>query len=285
MKTNDLGIYVLAFNEANAIEEVITKIRNYSRSPIIISDDGSADDTPLIGQDISQKLKNVTLITGKQNLGFGGNLKRVFDHAIKFGYLNAVIIDGDLQHDPKFIPQILNELDKAPIVNGTRFHPESEILSEAPKINAFANETCRSIMQLLEIPVSDPLSMYLALNIRKLSGISIKNYGYSSPLEFWYEVKKRGIPFTEIPTSMVYFKRDYTRHSTPQKVHEHAKDFLGTTLYLLRSLPKEKRLRSYDKFIINAIRIWKEGLFKLEPNQISSLTKALVEVVRKHIIS
>ena len=55
------------------------------------------------------------------NLGVGGAMRTGYRYALRHGYDVAVQIDADGQHDPRFLPDLVERLDGADVVIGARF--------------------------------------------------------------------------------------------------------------------------------------------------------------------
>lgn len=119
MKRSDVLIIIPAYNEAANIEQVVDNIiKNYSQYDYVVINDGSTDDTMK-----RCLLKNYNVIDLQQNLGIGGAVQTGYKYAGKMGYEYAVQMDGDGQHDPKFLKdmiQIISE-GRAEAVIGSRF--------------------------------------------------------------------------------------------------------------------------------------------------------------------
>jgi glycosyltransferase involved in cell wall biosynthesis len=85
---------------------------------VILVDDGSADGTAEVLEEIAQDDPRVTVISLRTGFGQTAALSAGFDHAT-----GAVIvtIDGDLQNDPADIPRLLAKIDEGyDIVSGWR---------------------------------------------------------------------------------------------------------------------------------------------------------------------
>ena len=55
------------------------------------------------------------------NLGVGGAMRAGYRFALRHGYDVAVQIDADGQHDPRYVPQMVDRLAEADVVIGARF--------------------------------------------------------------------------------------------------------------------------------------------------------------------
>jgi len=93
-----------AYNEANAIGDIISKSRVFIES-IVVVDDGSSDKTARIAENLS-----VVVLKHKSNLGKGMALRTGFEYALEQGYELVFTMDADGQHEPADIPRFLEKL-------------------------------------------------------------------------------------------------------------------------------------------------------------------------------
>lgn len=112
-------IIIPAYNEAGNIEKVVNNlIENYPQYDYVIINDGSTDGTKKICQERGYHVLNLPI-----NLGIGGAVQTGYCYAKENGYDAAVQIDGDGQHDVKYLAEMLKYLEQgeADIVIGSRF--------------------------------------------------------------------------------------------------------------------------------------------------------------------
>ena len=112
-------IIIPAYNEAENIEKVVNNlIENYFQYDYIIINDGSMDRTGVIC-----KQNQYNLIDFPINLGLAGGIQAGLKYAYEQDYDYAVQFDGDGQHQPQYIAQMLDEMEKqrVDIVIGSRF--------------------------------------------------------------------------------------------------------------------------------------------------------------------
>lgn len=118
-KKGSVCIIVPAHNEEKTITAVIEKIRHYSpMATIVVVNDGSTDNTKR-----EAEKTNVTVLDLPINLGIGGAMQTGLKYAAREGFSMAMQVDGDGQHDPRFIADVLEPLKKgtADMVIGSRF--------------------------------------------------------------------------------------------------------------------------------------------------------------------
>lgn len=105
-----------AYNEEKTIARVVLDTLKYC-DKVIVCDDGSSDYTGIIAERMG-----AIVIKHSQNMGYGAALKSLFEEAIKYNPAVVVTLDADLQHDPKYIPKLVEPVldGKADIVIGAR---------------------------------------------------------------------------------------------------------------------------------------------------------------------
>lgn len=112
-------VIIPAYNEAENIEGVVNNLTiNYPQYDYIIINDGSTDLTKKICREREYQVINLPV-----NLGIGGAVQTGYCYARENNYDVAVQIDGDGQHDIKYLEEMLMYLERgdADIVIGSRF--------------------------------------------------------------------------------------------------------------------------------------------------------------------
>jgi glycosyltransferase involved in cell wall biosynthesis len=116
-------IIIPAFNEGGHIVPVIEGIKKYSNADIVVIDDGSRDGT---GE--KAKKTGVLVIRHPFNMGYGVALQTGYKYALKNKYDFLLQMDGDEQHDPKYIPLLFQQVESSAwdVVIGSRFLQEGD---------------------------------------------------------------------------------------------------------------------------------------------------------------
>lgn len=139
----ELSVIIPAYREEKVIGAVVEKIRLVMEATgktheIIVVDDGSDDETAAAAQKAGARV-----ISHPYNIGNGA--------AIKTGIRQAkgailIMMDGDGQHNPEYIPQLLEKIDKYDMVVGARTGDSDSHLHRnlANKLyNLFASYICK----------------------------------------------------------------------------------------------------------------------------------------------
>lgn len=106
---NNLSIIVPILKESQNLENLVLKISQnipFENYEIIFVDDNSKDGTEEIYFEMKKKIKQLNLIIRKEKpKDLTKSCILGFKHS-KFE--NILVMDGDLQHDPSFIPKLIN---------------------------------------------------------------------------------------------------------------------------------------------------------------------------------
>lgn len=111
----DVVILIPAYNEEKYIARMVLEAKKYGY--VIVCDDGSDDYTGIIAEKLGAEV-----IRHEKNIGYGAALRSLFKKALEYNPKYIVTLDADLQHDPRYIPNMIKYLEEngADIVIGAR---------------------------------------------------------------------------------------------------------------------------------------------------------------------
>jgi glycosyltransferase involved in cell wall biosynthesis len=112
-----VAIFIVAFQAERFIASVLERIPPRLRdgfAQILVIDDSSSDLTFETARRAGEELgfENVTVLRTPFNRGYGGNQKLGYLHAIEQGFDYVVLLHGDGQYAPEYLPQIVNALGR-----------------------------------------------------------------------------------------------------------------------------------------------------------------------------
>lgn len=166
----NLLIIIPAYNEAENIERVVNNlIENYLQYDYVVVNDGSSDDT----RKICAK-KGYNFLDLPINVGLAGAIRAGIRYANYHGYDYAVQIDGDGQHDPKYIKDMLEKMRsaQADIVIGSRF-------KEKKKPHSMRMLGSRIISGAIKLTTGGKNIEDVTSGMRLFNKRMIKNFGYN----------------------------------------------------------------------------------------------------------
>ena len=115
----EILVIIPAYNEADSIGGVISRVRTgVPEADVVVIDDGSTDATAAIAQEAG-----AFVVSLPHNLGIGSAVQTGYIFAAEMAYDIAVQVDGDGQHNPAEIPEIVAPLlaGQADVVIGSRY--------------------------------------------------------------------------------------------------------------------------------------------------------------------
>ena len=112
---------VPAYNEAAMVGRVVRDIKRAAPDfDVVVVDDGSTDTTAAHAE-----AQGAVVIRHPFNLGIGGAMQSGYKYALREGYDVAAQVDGDGQHKPAHLHDLLERLEtegeQADMVTGSRF--------------------------------------------------------------------------------------------------------------------------------------------------------------------
>ena len=194
-------IIIPAYNESGNIGRTIQEIKSLSSVSldIVVVNDGSTDTTAM-----EADRADVPVISLPFNLGIGGAVQTGFLYADQHGYEIAVQVDGDGQHDVRYLDKLLDPIlrGQADIAVGSRFiKPFLGYRSSFVRrigIHFFAY----LISFLTRCQVTDPTSGFRSYN-KKAIKIFADNYPHDFPEpESIVTARRMGLRVMEAPVEM-----------------------------------------------------------------------------------
>lgn len=170
-------VIIPAYNESANIETVISNINNcgYDVDYLVVND-CSTDNTKEILDRCNANYLNLPV-----NLGIGGAVQSGYVYADYNDYDIAIQIDGDGQHDPKYIEELIKPIldGKADMTIGSRFIDKEGFQSSKLR-RAGINFLSWLIKLMCGVKIYDVTSGFRATN-RKLTHLFAKEYAQDYP--------------------------------------------------------------------------------------------------------
>src|SRR4030042_4967556 len=99
-------IIIPAYNEVKNISSLIQQIKTLEINPdIVVINDASKDDTAEVVRQMGVKVLDLPV-----NLGIGGAVQTGYLYAYENNYDIAIQVDGDGQHDPAYLPGLIDPI-------------------------------------------------------------------------------------------------------------------------------------------------------------------------------
>uniref|UniRef100_A0A6M3K1X6 Putative glycosyltransferase n=1 Tax=viral metagenome TaxID=1070528 RepID=A0A6M3K1X6_9ZZZZ len=205
-------IIIPAYNEEANIGRIVRQCRLHGR--VVVIDDGSGDLTAAKAIDAGAHV-----ISHGRNRGYGQALQTGYEYALKNGHNVLVQLDADGQHDPKYIPAFVREINKgADVVIGSRF-------LDAPGYRIpFFRRTGMKLFAFMATNVckqrfTDTTSGYRAFNRRALEFCVGDKFPRDCPdANALVMMHRAGLRLREIPVKMRQSTKSTSMHSGTEPI-------------------------------------------------------------------
>lgn len=215
-------VVVPAWNEAASVGRVVAEIHaHYPAADVLVVDDGSGDATAEVAREAGAAVCRLPF-----NLGVGGAMRAGYRYAVREGYDVVVQIDADGQHNPAYIPLLVEATDTWDVVVGSRFAGEGSYAVGGLRRGAMT-VLARVLSKLAHEPLSDVTSGFRATNLRasRLFAAHYPSEYLGDTVESLVIALRMGCRVHQIPVSM-----------RPRTTGRASQNTLRSVLYLSRAL-------------------------------------------------
>ena len=208
-----------AYNEETKINDVVKKALPYA-DKVVVCDDGSSDNTAVLA-----KKAGATVVSHKTNRGYGAAISTLFDYCRKNNAEIMVTLDGDGQHNPVQIPDLINTMLKhnVDVVIGSRSLKDDKNLPSYRK--AGIKIITSTINSTTNLKVTDSQSGFRAYSKTAIDLIRPTESGMSVSTEILLKISNNGLSIIEVPITVSYDGNTSTEHPVKHGTH-----VIGSTL-------------------------------------------------------
>ncbi len=130
--TQLISIIIPVFNEGESIGYLLDEVLNVMQNnklncELIVVNDGSNDNTSTVLDELTKKIKELSVISLRKNYGQTAAMAAGFDNS-----KGAIVItlDGDLQNDPNDIPKLISHINEGyDLICGWRYERKDKLIS------------------------------------------------------------------------------------------------------------------------------------------------------------
>ena len=130
--TQLISIIIPVFNESESIGYLLDEVLNVMQNnklncELIVVNDGSNDNTSTVLDELTIKIKELSVISLRKNYGQTAAMAAGFDNSK--GEI-VITLDGDLQNDPNDIPKLISHINEGyDLICGWRYERKDKLIS------------------------------------------------------------------------------------------------------------------------------------------------------------
>jgi glycosyltransferase involved in cell wall biosynthesis len=199
-------VVIPAFDAAKTIGGLIHGVKAQGL-PVVVVDDGSTDRTA----ELASK-QGAIVISHLRNQGKGAALRTGFEYALRSRYDGVITMDGDGQHDPGDIPQLVRagEVQHAGVVLGNRM--TNGVLM--PRARRWTNRGMSAVVSLLiRQRIPDSQCGFRFVHTKVLETVRLCGKRFEIETELLLAAAKRRWKIVSVPIRSIY--RDERSHIRP----------------------------------------------------------------------
>ena len=192
------------YNEAANVEAIVAVVRANlpDGGRILIVDDSSPDGTGELADRLAAEAEDVEVLHRATKQGLGPAYVAGFERALAGGAAVIAQMDADLSHDPADLPRLLEALDHADLVLGSRYVAGGGVAEWGPVRRLISRGGSAYARTLLGVGINDLTGGFKAFRRSVLEAIqleTIPSLGYSFQVETTYRALRAGFRVVEVP--------------------------------------------------------------------------------------
>lgn len=204
MAENERALVIIpTYNEKENIRSIVELV--LSQAPnldVLVVDDNSPDGTAGIVEEMAKVDPRLHLLSRAGKLGLGTAYIAGFKWGLARHYAYLIEMDADFSHDPREIPNMLQAIQEADLVLGSRYINGVRVVNW-PLSRLFLSKGASYYVRIITgLPVNDPTGGFKCFRRRVLEAIElddVRSNGYAFQVEMTYKAWMKGYRVREIP--------------------------------------------------------------------------------------
>lgn len=200
-------VAIPTYNEAQSVRKIIGRVRAaVPAAHVLVIDDGSPDGTGQIADRMAAVDDQVHVLHRTAKLGLGAAYVAGFRWALERGYGTVVEMDADGSHQPEELARLLDALDHADLVLGSRYVPGGRVENWPRRREALSRGGNAYTRLLLGVSLKDATGGYRAIRasaLRSLDLDDVASQGYCFQVDLAWRAVRAGLRVAEVPITFV----------------------------------------------------------------------------------
>ncbi len=195
------------FNEIDTIPITVRRLRQaVPHSDVLIVDDNSPDGTGDYADRLAARDEQVHVLHRQTKNGLGGAYIAGFRWGMERGYDVLVELDADGSHQPEQLPELLDMIDEADLVIGSRWIPGGAVVNwpvHREVISRLGSLYSRTLLGLRVRDVTAGFRVFRRTMLESIDLDAIESVGYGFQVDMTFRVAGLRGRIVEVPITFV----------------------------------------------------------------------------------
>jgi dolichol-phosphate mannosyltransferase len=190
------------YNERENLRPLVEELLAAAELDVLVIDDASPDGTGRLADELAASEPRVKVLHGPGPRGIAEAYKVGFERALADGYGAIVQMDADFSHQPRYLPALLEALERADVAIGSRYARGGAVEKwslERRVVSRTANVYASAV---LELPCRDTTSGFVAYRRHVLEAVdfaAIAPGGQGFQIALKHRAHRLGFTLEEVP--------------------------------------------------------------------------------------
>lgn len=196
-------ISTATYNERDNLARLIADIHGVvPAADVLVVDDNSPDGTGKLADELAAADPRIHVLHRAGKLGLGTAILAGMNYAMEHGYDYFVNMDADFSHHPRYLPGLLDGMNKHDIMIGSRYVPGGGTVGwplSRRLMSAGVNLVVRLLMRIPSHDNSGGYRVYRVALLRRTNLERLLSRGYSFQEEVLFRCHQAGCRIGEFP--------------------------------------------------------------------------------------
>lgn len=217
MTLGRMVMVVPTYNEADNLAWIVGRLRAaVPDADVLVVDDGSPDGTGDVAEKLAAEDPHVSVLHRTAKEGLGAAYLHGFRVVLERGYDVIGEMDADGSHQPEQLPRLLDALEGADLVLGSRWVPGGSVVNWPWTRRALSRGGNLYTRVLLGIPVRDATGgfrLFRRTTLEKLDLDAVRSVGYCFQADLAWRTAEAGLTVVEVPIDFIERERGESKMS------------------------------------------------------------------------
>jgi dolichol-phosphate mannosyltransferase len=200
-------VIIPTYDERLNIEGIVGRLRTaVPEADVLVVDDASPDGTGHLADGLAAADEQVRVLHRAEKQGLGAAYVAAFQWGLARNYDVLVEMDADGSHQPEQLPALLERLDTADLVLGSRWVPGGQVVNWPISRRALSRTGNAYVRRVLGLPVHDATGGFRAFTRETLAALPLEDvasHGYCFQVDLVWRATQQGRRIAEVPITFV----------------------------------------------------------------------------------